>query len=818
MRPLRPLVLALLTGFAPTPGAAALPPVLTDADVARIPWGTRDGDARALAAQGRCAEARALVDAPGPGPALVRAWLADCARDPDGVITATTGLAEGLPAAAPLARVLRAEALLTRSRPAEALGSLGCESSAPAVRLRARALREIGAHGPAAVAYRALVQSSAREDRALGLLGLARLLLDAADRGFSNQPPPASVAACVAPAGETPPRDREGLEALARGLPWSVPPEGWRRGLEARGASTVLEAMLLLRRLDVEHPPHWAAESGRKLAAERGAATPALATAFERRTPEELVVRAERWLEVHRNEESLEVLAPLSGKKAPKLSPALHCRAALARGKAHRKVRQWSKARDALGEAARICRTAKHELAPAAQFHWAGALERLSDEAASAAAYAELRRRHPEHTLADDAGFFEVRHLLDDRKDWAAARDLAATLVERFPKGDMVGEAVFFVAAAAMAEDRWRDARDVLTLFDRLPPPNFTDHDAGRTEYWRARVAAKLKRPLPEVQAGYESVFRAMPMGWYSILAYGRLRELDPERARESVRAALASNPARADIPGGPGEDWTFAVPAEFDPVALESAILLARLGLAAPAEEALSAAVRSESPATLWFTAWVLDRAGAYRYSHDILRRKLKDFRTFGATGPQSRIWRMAYPAPYLDLVNQAKSDTGVPAPFLWGIMREESGFNPGVESSANAVGLMQLILPTAKRMAELTKADEGPITRQALTDPRLSISLGARYLAYVLDRVGGLAALPVLPAGYNAGEGALMRWLKARGHMPLDLFVEHMTFEEARWYTKRVVSSYATYRFLYAGGERDADPLPYFPLTLPR
>ncbi len=811
------LVAAWLTAAVPGAAGAALPPVLTDADVAPVSWGTRDVEARALAAQGRCADARALVDAAGPGPALVRAWLSDCARDPEGVIAATDGLAEALPAAAPLARALRAEALLTRTRAADALATLGCDDTPAARRLRARALRETGAHGPAALAYRRLVLSEVREDRALGLLGLARQLLEVADRGFDGTPAPAALAACALPAGESLPRDGAALESLVRGLPSPVPPAAWRAPHERSktGGGILVEAMLLLRRLDVEHPNHWAAETGRQLAAERGAKAPTLAAAFETRTAEEHVLRAERLLEVHRNEESLRSLEPVAKAK---MAPPLKCRALMARGKAHRKLRQWSKARDFLGDAAATCRAAKHELAPAAQFHWAAALERLSDERASAAAYAELRRRYPEHTLADDAGFFEVRHLLDDRKDWAAARTLAEQLVEKFPKGDMVGEAVFFVAAAAMAEDRWRDARAVLGLYDRLPAPVFTDHDAGRTEYWRARVAQKLKMPVAEVASGYESVFRAMPMGWYSLLAYGRLREIDAPRARAAVLESMASNPARADVPGGPGEDWTFAVPPAFDPAALESALLLARLGLALPAEEALAAAVRSESPETLWFTAWVLDRAGAYRYSHDILRRKLKTFRTFGATGPHGRIWRMAYPAPYRELVTQAETDTGVPAPFLWGIMREESGFNPGVESSANAVGLMQLILPTAKRMAELTKADEGPITRQALTDPRLSVSLGARYLAYVLDRVGGKAALPVLPAGYNAGEGALMRWLKARGHMPLDLFVEHMTFEEARWYTKRVVSSYATYRFLYAGGSRDVDPLPYFPLTLPR
>jgi hypothetical protein len=234
MKPLRratTLAAAVLLVTAPAGVRAALPPVLGDADVARISWGTRDGEARALAAQGRCAEARALVDAPGPGPALVRAWLSDCARDPDGVIAATDGLAEALPAAAPLARALRAEALLTRSRPAPALDAVRCETSPPARRLRARALREIGAHGPAAVAYRALIASESREDRALGLLGFARLLLEVVDGGMQMQTPPPALSGCLTPPGEALPRDRDALTALARSLPVERAPRGRADGV-----------------------------------------------------------------------------------------------------------------------------------------------------------------------------------------------------------------------------------------------------------------------------------------------------------------------------------------------------------------------------------------------------------------------------------------------------------------------------------------------------------------------------------------------------------------------------------------------------------
>ena len=106
---------------------------------------------------------------------------------------------------------------------------------------------------------------------------------------------------------------------------------------------------------------------------------------------------------------------------------------------------------------------------------------------------------------------------------------------------------------------------------------------------------------------------------------------------------------------------------------------------------------------------------------------------------------------------------------------MREESSFKASAESFANAIGLMQLIMPTARHVA--SKA-EGKITRNKLTRPKLNINLGARYLAEVGQKSG---AVSFWPAGYNAGTG-MKRWLKQRGHLPLDLFVEAIPYEEAK------------------------------------
>ena len=77
------------------------------------------------------------------------------------------------------------------------------------------------------------------------------------------------------------------------------------------------------------------------------------------------------------------------------------------------------------------------------------------------------------------------------------------------------------------------------------------------------------------------------------------------------------------------------------------------------------------------------------------------------------------------------------------------------------------------------------------------MNIPLGARYLAWVKRKLS--CAWSLVPAGYNAGANALKRWIRLRGHLPLDMFVETLPYEEARWYTKRVNASWITFRTLY-------------------
>ena len=112
-----------------------------------------------------------------------------------------------------------------------------------------------------------------------------------------------------------------------------------------------------------------------------------------------------------------------------------------------------------------------------------------------------------------------------------------------------------------------------------------------------------------------------------------------------------------------------------------------------------------------------------------------------------------------------------------------------------AGAVGLTQLMLPTAQSVARGLRLARP--SRADLMNASLNVRLGARYLGELVRRFDGSVALAL--AAYNAGPTAVSRWLGARAGLDLDEFVEEIPVEETRGYVKRVLRNYYIYRMLY-------------------
>jgi len=106
-----------------------------------------------------------------------------------------------------------------------------------------------------------------------------------------------------------------------------------------------------------------------------------------------------------------------------------------------------------------------------------------------------------------------------------------------------------------------------------------------------------------------------------------------------------------------------------------------------------------------------------------------------------------------------------------------------------------------TARMLARKLKLHGYQTAR--LMEPELNIRIGGTYLGELYARFQHPA---LALASYNAGPGAVSGWLKARGSLPLDAFVEEIPLDETRGYVKRCLRSFAAYQFLYSNGRMPA------------
>ncbi|MBL8769900.1 MAG: lytic transglycosylase domain-containing protein [Phenylobacterium sp.] len=148
--------------------------------------------------------------------------------------------------------------------------------------------------------------------------------------------------------------------------------------------------------------------------------------------------------------------------------------------------------------------------------------------------------------------------------------------------------------------------------------------------------------------------------------------------------------------------------------------------------------------------------------------------------------------------------SVAGAPEPALvLGITRQESGFDPGVRSHADARGMMQLLPSTARIVARrMGEPYSGPA---ALYEADYNMRLGSSFLGQLVNQFSGSYVMAA--AGYNAGPGRPVQWIntcgdpRAGSNDPLD-FIECIPFSETRNYVMRVLENMTVYRAKLNGG----------------
>lgn len=210
---------------------------------------------------------------------------------------------------------------------------------------------------------------------------------------------------------------------------------------------------------------------------------------------------------------------------------------------------------------------------------------------------------------------------------------------------------------------------------------------------------------------------------------------------------------------------------------------------------DAVPRAQRPDPAAWSWLKVAVLQLGGGYSRSMRIARSAQSTWALPFPAKDQAQNWRLAYPQPFADQVSRWATERNLPPAWIWGVMRVESNFEPTAVSWANAIGLMQIILPTAQTLVRDTPHTP---TRENLMRPAIAVELGTKYLAKLLDRH---KVYPLASAGYNAGGGAVGKWRRQFGDVEVDEFVERIPYREAHLYAKSVTQTMARYLWLYEG-----------------
>jgi len=164
-----------------------------------------------------------------------------------------------------------------------------------------------------------------------------------------------------------------------------------------------------------------------------------------------------------------------------------------------------------------------------------------------------------------------------------------------------------------------------------------------------------------------------------------------------------------------------------------------------------------------------------------------------------------LAFTHPVIALPAFPMAGSAPEPPYILGLIRQETEFDPDSVSRSGARGLMQL-LPSSARI-DATRAGLAWRPNDLSSDPNYNIQLGmVEFQHYVGDWNGSLV---LAIASYNAGPNNVRKWVAANGDPrtgavdPID-WIESIPFGETRNYVQRVLENAQIYRNRLSGRDQ--------------
>lgn len=183
----------------------------------------------------------------------------------------------------------------------------------------------------------------------------------------------------------------------------------------------------------------------------------------------------------------------------------------------------------------------------------------------------------------------------------------------------------------------------------------------------------------------------------------------------------------------------------------------------------------------------------GIYMLANLADRETPEDRAKYEAIAQQPAYWETLYPFPYFELILDWSQKRQINPLMTISLIRQESRFIPTIRSSADAMGLMQVLPETGQWIAQ--HANEPP--PKNLNDPNDNIRLGTLYLDFTHDEYNDNSLFAI--ASYNAGPTSVSEWKQRFGFNDPDVFASKIPFPETNDYISSVFGNYWNYLRLY-------------------
>ncbi|MGA7157703.1 MAG: transglycosylase SLT domain-containing protein [Acidobacteriaceae bacterium] len=395
----------------------------------------------------------------------------------------------------------------------------------------------------------------------------------------------------------------------------------------------------------------------------------------------------------------------------------------------------------------------------------------------------QLVAQYPHSRWLEEALYSGGNMYLIHQNDAKAIDDYQA-LVEHFPNSIYAPRAHWHEAWLSYRLRRYPDSA-------RLMDEQIRDYPAGEqipgALYWRGRLYEDVEHNFGQALNYYNKLNESFVNSYYAILARERIAEIG---SREEV----PPSPSLASVPVFSDPELTDVLPEN------DLHLIKARLLANAALNEYIRPEIQLSATSSEWGAlaeAEIYQSFGETTRALQAMKRSKIPFFSLPVKDAPVAYWQMLLPRPYWQTLENDARANGLDPYLVAALIRQESEFNPGAVSRANAYGLMQLLPSVGKSLAR--KDGQRRFKPSELLDPTINLELGTQDLRKSIDRYGGQVDYAL--AAYNAGDSPVHQWLSTNDYKDVPEWVESIPYTETRDYVQAIIRNRELYRQVYEG-----------------